>query len=30
VICTTTLPTFAKYKDTIHRMALSLYPTAVE
>jgi hypothetical protein len=30
VICTTTLPTFEKYKETIHKMALSLSPTAVE
>jgi hypothetical protein len=27
VICTTTQPTFDKYKETLHRMALSVFPT---
>jgi hypothetical protein len=28
VICTTTQPTFDKYKETLHRIAMSLHPTA--
>ena len=30
VICTTPLPTFDKYKDTFHRMALSLTPATAQ